>query len=53
MWKKMTDMTEILSVFNPYAADFFRLFFIHLKLKLLTQFLASSDEKYLCKIDAT
>ena len=30
---------------NPYAADFFRLFFIHLKLKLLTQFPAPNDEK--------
>ena len=30
---------------NPYAADFFRLFFIHLKLELLTQFPAPNDEK--------
>ena len=30
---------------NTYDADFFRLFFIHLKLELLTQFPASNDEK--------
>ena len=30
---------------NPYPADFFRLFFIHLKLELLTQFPAPNDEK--------
>ena len=30
---------------NSYAANFFRLIFIHLKLELLTQFPASHEEK--------
>ena len=31
---------------NPYAAECLSLFFIHLKLELLTQIPASNDEKY-------
>ena len=30
---------------SPYTDNFFRLFFIHLKLELLTEFPALNDEK--------
>ena len=31
---------------NPYAAEYLSLFFINIKLELLTQIPASNDEKY-------
>ena len=44
--KHLRDVCFRKKDFNLCAAEFFNLFFTHLKLELLTQFPALNDEKY-------